>query len=246
MKTFFFSPPSLKSVGPGRMSNMVAKWREIQRKNFLSRWWVQQGGTLKLSSSPSIKVNITVTLHTLKSLALVSGNTQSVCSTGSSREDRHLLSRLSLFVFLFFLSEALPTCVIVWPLSACLLQSAVLCSSPHSSLLPSLPLTLCLPADSYRLASLLFLPSLGLQAKSSSFRTGLPVINLLLLLRQSLSSATSTSTLYLSCNDHFSQRWRCWCVVFFSLGFTYGLASVHFYFIVVRSLLILLLLSLMT
>lgn len=65
------------------------------------------------------------------------------------------------------------------------------------------------------------LPSPGLQAKSSSFRTGPPVLNLLLLLRQSLSSATSNSTLslYLSCKDHFSQRWRrltCFVFVFFS------------------------------
>lgn len=37
-----------------------------------------------------IKVNITVTLHTLKSLALVSGNA-CLSSTGSSREDCHLL-----------------------------------------------------------------------------------------------------------------------------------------------------------
>lgn len=139
-----------------------------------------------------IKVNITVTLHTLKSLALVSGKCSTcLCSTGSSREDRHLLRPLFFFVC-FFLLEALPTCVIVWPLSACLLRSAVLCSSPH----PAPPFARRLPADPFRLASLLFLPQPppfppGLQAKSSSFRTGPPVLNLLLLLRQSLSSATS-------------------------------------------------------
>lgn len=52
------------------------------------------------------------------------------------------------------------------------------------------------------------------------FRTGPPVLNLLLLLRQSLSSATSDSTLSLSlsCKDHFSQRWRrLMCFFFFSL-----------------------------
>lgn len=69
--------------------------------------------------------------------------------------------------------------VIVWPLSACLLQSAVLQQpSPHPPLAR-------LPADPpNRLASLLFLLH-----KSSSFRTGPspPVLDLLLLLRQSLS-----------------------------------------------------------
>lgn len=145
----------------------------------------------------SIKVNITVTLHTvaLKSLALVSGNAQRV-NVLLGPAGRISISLTSSF-FLVCLLEALPTCVIVWPLSACLLQSAVLCGSPH----PSCTLARCLPADPYRLASLLFRPTphpSGLQAKSSSFRTGPHVLRLLLLLRQSLSSATSTSTLSVS------------------------------------------------
>lgn len=62
-------------------------------------------------------------------------------------------------------------------------------------------------------------------------------IKLLLLLRQSLSSATSDSSLApsLSCKDHFIQRWRRLSCVFgfYFLGFTYGFAIVHFYFIIV-------------
>lgn len=80
-----------------------------------------------------IQVNITVILHILKSIAFVSGNV--LRSTRSSREDRHVL--LWSFFFFFPSSEALPTCVIVWPLSACLPQRARLCSSPRP---PSLPL----------------------------------------------------------------------------------------------------------
>lgn len=84
----------------------------------------------------------------------------------------------SLSFFICSSSEALPTCVIVWPLSACLLQSAVLRSSPrpYCSLNASLPILVD------------WLPSSPAPAKSSSFRTGPPVLNLLLLLRQSVLS----------------------------------------------------------
>lgn len=115
--------------------------------------------------------------------------------------------------------------------------SAAECSAPQQ---PSpLLLAQCLPADPCRLASLLPPPT---PAKSSSFRTGPPVLNLLLLLRQSLSSATSSVSV--SCKDHFIQRWRC----FTFHGFTYGFAIVCVCFIIILmsswSLLILLPLSL--
>lgn len=90
------------------------------------------------------------------------------CSTGSSREDRH--PPLPLFFVLFLLLEVLPTCVIVWPLSACLLQSAVLqqpSPPPSISLARSLPPCGPLQTDSPLLPS----PS---PPKSSSFRTGPP------------------------------------------------------------------------
>lgn len=128
-------------------------------KKGLTQVMVGAAGTdPKRSPSPSIRVNVTVTSRTLKSLALVSGNAVCSCPTGSSRE---YLAMSSVLYFGVFLKEALPTCVIVWPLSACLLQSA-------AALTPPSPSGLCLPADSYRLASLLFLPFQGLQAKSSS------------------------------------------------------------------------------
>lgn len=87
-------------------------------------------------SSSSIKVNITVPLHTW---------TFSASLSHSSREGRHLCMSFY-FIFLSLVSAGwealtltltprlpacLPTCVIVWPLSACLPQRAVLCSSPH-------------------------------------------------------------------------------------------------------------------
>lgn len=86
--------------------------------------------------------------------------------------------------------------------------SALQQPSPHP---PTCSLVRCLPADPYKTGFPFFssLPPLGLQAQSSSFRTGPPVLNLLLLLRQSLSSTTSNSSRSLSlfCKDHFSQRW---------------------------------------
>lgn len=106
-----------------------------------------------------IKVNITVTLHTLKSLALVSGNAQPVHVLLGPAGRTAIFFRPSRFVFVFFfcfvLLEALPTCVIVWPLSACLLQGALLCSSPH----PTPLLAQSLPADPYRLSPPTLLPT---------------------------------------------------------------------------------------
>lgn len=120
--------------------------------------------------------------------------------------DRHLLRPFSLSSS--FLLEALPTCVIVWPPSACLLQSADFCSSPHPPS-PSLSLaaSLRIPTD--------WLPSSsprpptppGLQAKSSSFRNWPTRIKF-------ITTAAPESVLgnlqlhSLSCKDHFSQRWR--------------------------------------
>lgn len=155
-----------------------------------------------------------------------------LCSTRSCREARYLFCP---FFFVFFLLKALPTCVIVWPLSACLLQSAVLCCSPHPLPLPLPPFPLL--AASLRILQTGFPPPHippGLQAKSSSFRTGPPVLNLLLLLRQSLSSANSTSTLCLS-PAMITLAWDrgAWCVFFFFFLVSHGIASVHFYFIVV-------------
>ena len=138
-----------------------------------------------------IKVNITVTLHTLKSLALVSGNAKPVYVLlgPAGRIAIFFFILFFFFFFVFFLSEALPTCVKV---PACCREQ---CSS--AALTPTLLLACCLPADPYKLAPP-SPPSPGLQAKSSSFRTGPPVLNLLLLLRQSLSSATSDSALSVS------------------------------------------------
>lgn len=102
-----------------------------------------------------IKVNITVTLH-LKSQALVAGKARRVLVL------RGPAGRIaiSIVLFLVFLLEALPTCVIVWPLSACLLRSAMLCSRLFPPPSPSLArlLAASLRTDPYRLTSLLFLP----------------------------------------------------------------------------------------
>lgn len=93
-----------------------------------------------------VKVNITVTLQTLKSLALVSGKTLDVFMFYWIQQGGSPSS--SSFFVSFFLLEALPTCVIVWPLSACLLRSAVLCSSPHPRPPPpSLAASLRIPTD---------------------------------------------------------------------------------------------------
>lgn len=155
-----------------------------------------------------IKVNITVTLHTLKSLALVSGNAQPV----------HVLlgpaGRIAIFfvLLIFFLlcSTGGPANLCDSVATECL--SAAGCTalqqlSPHPTA-RSMP-----PCGSLQTAPPLPTPPThppGLHAQSSSFRTGPPVLNLLLLLRQSLFSATSDSSLALSlsCKDHFIQRWR--------------------------------------
>lgn len=121
-----------------------------------------------------------------------------LCSTGSSREDRHLRCCCFFCLFLFccccLLSVGGPANLCDSVATECL-PAAELCTlqqpSPHPSacsLPPCGSLRTCFPP----------LPPPGLQAKSSSFRTGPPVLNLLLLLRQSLSSATSNSTLSLS------------------------------------------------
>lgn len=86
-----------------------------------------------------IRVNITVTLQLLTSLSLVSGNTLRV-RVLLGPAGRITIS--SLLCVCFCLLEALPTCVIVWPLSACLLQSAVLqqpSPPPFISLVCALP-----------------------------------------------------------------------------------------------------------
>lgn len=87
------------------------------------------------------------------------------CSTGFSRED-HPHPAFGLFLLL----EVLPTCVIVWPLSACLLQSAVLQQpSPPPSISHARSLPPCGPLQT----SFPPLPS-PFPPKSSSFRTGPP------------------------------------------------------------------------
>lgn len=94
------------------------------------------------------------------------------------------------FFFFFPSLEALPTCVIVWPLSACLPQRARLCSSPrhHHHHHPTPQPTARSTPPCGHLQTCFSSP-----AKSSSFRTGPPVFNfLLLLLRQRLSSTTSS------------------------------------------------------
>lgn len=129
----------------------------IQRKNWLNWQWVQQGKDPK-ALTLFIKVNITVTWHTFKSLALVSGKRVYVLLGPAGRLAFSSVLFFFFFSPVFFLSKALPTCVIVWPLSACLLQSAVLCCSPHPPPTPPLVFHRSLPpCRSYRLAFLLFI-----------------------------------------------------------------------------------------
>lgn len=93
-----------------------------------------------------IKVNITVTLHTLKSLALVSGKRSTcLCSTGSSREDHHLFHP---FFFLFFFFFVL--CLSIGgPANLCdSVATECLPAAEHDALRSPAPsLTSCLPAD---------------------------------------------------------------------------------------------------
>lgn len=108
------------------------------------------------------------------------------CSTGSSREDRHRF--LSLFHFLHSLSIGGPANLCDSAATECLPAAecgALQQPSPNPTLLArSLAASLRIPTDWLPSSSL---PT-GLQAKSSSFRTGPPVLNLLLLLRQSVLS----------------------------------------------------------
>lgn len=145
----FFFQSSFPQVGETRKDVKHGSKVKGNTKKELTQLMMGAGGKYP-KALIFIKVNITVTLHTSKSLALVSGNARHVYVLLGPA------GRIAIFlvlIFLFFFFLALPTCVIVWPLSACLLQSAVLCSSPH----PTLPLARCLPADPYRLASLFLL-----------------------------------------------------------------------------------------
>lgn len=151
----------------------------------------------KHSSSPSlsIRVNITVTLQTVttESLALASGIVGPCCSPGGSGGGRWPFH--SFLSFSWFLSsplEALPTCVMVWSLSACLLQSAEHCSRPHPSSLA--PASLRIPTDPPPPPP----PPLGPPGQEQLFQNWPHMcwIFFLLLLLQSLSSAASTSTLF--------------------------------------------------
>ncbi len=140
-----------------------------------------------------IKVNITVTWHTLKSLALVSGNVRRVYVLLGPAGGIAIFFFVPFFL-LHFLSIGGPANLCDSVATECLPAaecSALQQPSPH-------PPARSLPPCGSLQTGFPPLPSPGLRAKSSSFRTGPPVINLLLLLRQSLSSATSSSTLSVS------------------------------------------------
>lgn len=153
-----------------------------------------------------IKVNITVTLQLLKSLSVVFWKHSTCsCSTGSSREDHHLFSPLCLF-----LSIGGPANLCDSVATECL--PAAECSAAAAPR-PLPPFLLCAASlqTPTRLASLLFLLllPLDLQAKSSSFRTGPPVLNLLLTTatpESVLSKPPLPFSLRLSCQDDFSRR----------------------------------------
>lgn len=124
------------------------------------------GKDLRELHPSAIKVDITVTLQLLKSLSLVSGNTRRVHVLLGSAGRIAPTPAFGLFLLL----EVLPTCVIVWPLSACLLQSAVLQQpSPPPSISHARSLPPCGPLQT----SFPPLPS-PFPPKSSSFRTGPP------------------------------------------------------------------------
>lgn len=124
-----------------------------------------------------IKVNITVTLHTslIQSLALVSGNIDVPLDPAG---------RLAISCSFCCLSIKGPANLCYIVATECL--SAAECSALRQPSPPS-PFAHCLPADPYKTGFPPHLP-LDLQAKSS----------VRLLLRQSLCSTTSTSTLCLS------------------------------------------------
>lgn len=156
------------------------------------------GRNPKHPSSPSIRVNITVTLHTLNSLALVSENTRRVYVL-LGPAGRIAICLRPFFFFFCLLSIGGPANLYESVATECL--SAGECGAPQqpSPHPPTCSLVRCLPATpppphktGFPFSS--SLPPLGLQAQSSSFRTGPPVLNLLLL-RQSLSSTTSNSSL---------------------------------------------------
>lgn len=193
------------------------------------------GKDLRELHPSAIKVDITVTLQLLKSLSLVSGNTRRVhVLLGSAGR---IAPTPTPAFGLFLLLEVLPTCVIVWPLSACLLQSAVLQQpSPPPSISHARSLPPCGPLQT----SFPPLPS-PFPPKSSSFRTGPPPC-----IESTTTTATpeSVSNLHfhsllpsLSCKDHFIRRRSrlmfCFIVFspFFFLLFFIGVAGVHFNFV---------------
>ena len=107
--------------------------------------------------------------------------------------------------------------MIVWPLSACLLQSAVLCGSPH----PSCTLARCLPAGPYRLAPHPPPPPLGPPGQEQLFQNWPTCITFTTTTPESVLSNLHFHSLCLSCKVHFSQRWRrLMCVFVFFFWFS--------------------------
>lgn len=195
------------------------------------------GKDLRELHPSAIKVDITVTLQLLKSLSLVSGNTRRVHVLLGSAGRIAPTPAFGLFLLL----EVLPTCVIVWPLSACLLQSAVLQQpSPPPSISHARSLPPCGPLQT----SFPPLPS-PFPPKSSSFRTGpppciestihyyycytrvcqqppLPLSPPVSLLQGSLYPETESTDVLFYCIFPF---------FFFSFFFFIGVAGVHFNFV---------------
>lgn len=138
-------PHSLVSVGAGRMSNTVAKWREIQRQNSQKTNDDEDDDEDGCSWDTPTTHNTFIVLYQSKyhcSIAYLDIFSLAVTLQQGGSPSLYVL----LFYFFVFslgwmggpnpnptprLPACLPTCVIVWPLSACLPQRAVLCSSPH-------------------------------------------------------------------------------------------------------------------
>lgn len=161
----FFSPSSLKSVGPRRISDMVAKWREITKKEVNCRAVKALVLTLSLYQS---KYHCYIANCYDRISRLGVWNCWTVLFTRRLRRGTIAISFFSELFLISLVSTGGPANLCDGVVTECLPAAECRTLQQTSPLLARS----CLPADPHRPPPHHPRPPSGLQAKSSSFRTG--------------------------------------------------------------------------